>query len=1070
MKVGKPFRPRLHVRTAASCCVACLLTTIIFVKVDERRSSAAPPTDAQLAERDRLWGEAQKSRQQGKTSDAIEAAQRVAEIEEGRPGADAATLIVVWTFVAECAEAVEDWSAAENARDHALRIAKSAYAEKDWRTGEARRARELLTQLQKLSAEDRVALREAEAADARGVTLFRAGKPAEAVTFAKQVLETRERLLGPDHPRTATSLNNFALYKSRLKGSDAEVEPLYLRVLKIRETVLEPDHPHLAIILNNLAGLYKSLGNYAAAEPLYERALKIKEDALGTEHADTALTLNNLAALYKLQGNYAAAETLYERALRIKEKTLGPEHSGTAITLNDLAALYEEQGNFVAAEPLQKRALKIQEKTLRPGHPDTATTLNNLAAIYLSQGNYAAAEPLCERALKAQESEFGVDHPGNAVTLSILADLYYCQGKKTAAEPLFKRALAIREESLGPNHPDTAASLSILSSLYRNLGDLAQARSLARRAFDIQIAHLERSAAIQTEQQQFLMSARAYGYLSNWLRVTSDDSSEARDAWSRVLVWKGLTTTRQVALRRALKDDPTYAEFRRVSQLLGAVALSPPLPPSGLNEFLAWKKRAPDLRRTWNEQKTSLETELQQLEDELSRKSALFHQDHQRRAITPQDVVAALRQNLEPTALVDLIEYRHLGRTIPIEEQRLAAFVIRSDGKIHRVELGASKPIYDALKRWRNPDANLADRHDPAAELRRLLWKPLEPHLERMVTVLVSPDRELAQLPWNALPGAMAGKYLIEERLIAVVPVPQMLPELLREKPHNGPPSSLLVVGDIDYGGVRETTQDSAQADGVARLRDGRWQMSKLPSARSELTSIEKRYRDNTHAAEPLILEGSEATESRFCEEAPQHVWLHLITHGFFVAPDMRFSPAVSQDPSALSSEMVFPASTSAKLTPINPGLLSGLAFAGANAPPEPGKSDGILTALEVSALDLSRVDTVVLSACETGLGEVSGSEGLLGLQRSFQVAGARTVVCSLWRVHDAATSMLMQRFYENLWDKKLGKLESLREAQIWMLRQQGSRNPALAANQAGSSAPLPPFFWAPFFISGDWR
>jgi CHAT domain-containing protein len=164
------------------------------------------------------------------------------------------------------------------------------------------------------------------------------------------------------------------------------------------------------------------------------------------------------------------------------------------------------------------------------------------------------------------------------------------------------------------------------------------------------------------------------------------------------------------------------------------------------------------------------------------------------------------------------------------------------------------------------------------------------------------------------------------------------------------------------------------------------------------------------------------------------------------------------------------PAPAPQQTEPVNPGLLSGLVFAGANTPPAEGKDDGILTALEVSSLDLSKVDTVVLSACETGLGEVAGGEGLLGLQRSFQVAGAKTVVASLWKVPDAATSKLMQRFYENLWDKKMGKLAALREAQIWMIRDKGNRGLTLLGDQPADAGVPSPFYWAAFVLSGDWR
>ena len=129
------------------------------------------------------------------------------------------------------------------------------------------------------------------------------------------------------------------------------------------------------------------------------------------------------------------------------------------------------------------------------------------------------------------------------------------------------------------------------------------------------------------------------------------------------------------------------------------------------------------------------------------------------------------------------------------------------------------------------------------------------------------------------------------------------------------------------------------------------------------------------------------------------------------------------------------------------------------------------MTALEVAALDLSNVEVAVLSACDTGLGEVAAGEGVLGLQRAFQVAGARTTVTSLWQVPDIATQLLMQRFYENLWDKGMGKLEALRQAQLWMLREGKARGVIREEDQGASqSKRLPPYYWAAFVLSGDWR
>jgi CHAT domain-containing protein len=151
--------------------------------------------------------------------------------------------------------------------------------------------------------------------------------------------------------------------------------------------------------------------------------------------------------------------------------------------------------------------------------------------------------------------------------------------------------------------------------------------------------------------------------------------------------------------------------------------------------------------------------------------------------------------------------------------------------------------------------------------------------------------------------------------------------------------------------------------------------------------------------------------------------------------------------------------------------LLSGLVLAGANRPPQPGVDDGLLTAEEVASLNLPGVELAVLSACETGLGPLAAGEGVLGLQRAFQVAGTRTVVASLWKVNDQATRALMERFYENLWSKRLSKLEALRQAQLSMLREGPDRGMEIVgAPKPAAPQRHPPFLWAAFVLSGDWR
>jgi CHAT domain-containing protein len=230
----------------------------------------------------------------------------------------------------------------------------------------------------------------------------------------------------------------------------------------------------------------------------------------------------------------------------------------------------------------------------------------------------------------------------------------------------------------------------------------------------------------------------------------------------------------------------------------------------------------------------------------------------------------------------------------------------------------------------------------------------------------------------------------------------------------------------------------------------------------------------------PALLKGTDASEATLRERLPGSRFVHLATHGFFADPDSRPEPRrwvlpPSDDLGKLGRRLT--------VTARNPLLLSGVVLAGANAAQQDSANgassdDGILTAEEVAAVDLSKTELVVLSACETGLGKVAGGEGVFGLQRAFGLAGARTVIASLWKVDDDATRALMAEFYRNLWRQPhgSGKLEALRRAQLAMMRGYDVTRGQLQADRGpvpGDPPPcrsLPPFYWAAFTLDGDWR
>jgi CHAT domain-containing protein len=225
------------------------------------------------------------------------------------------------------------------------------------------------------------------------------------------------------------------------------------------------------------------------------------------------------------------------------------------------------------------------------------------------------------------------------------------------------------------------------------------------------------------------------------------------------------------------------------------------------------------------------------------------------------------------------------------------------------------------------------------------------------------------------------------------------------------------------------------------------------------------------------LLSGVAASETAICQKMPDARYVHLATHGFFTNPYQGAARRGSGWDSVFATEGY--AGSRSTLNFRNPLILCGLVLAGANAPHSidasgmPIGDDGILTGEEVAELDLGKTELVVLSACETGIGESSRGEGVFGLQRAFAMAGARSVIASLWQVDDAATRTLMAEFYRNLWQRRLPKLEALRQAQLTMLKHYDPRNRRIRGLELDNDSVIrnaDPFHWAAFVLSGDWR
>ena len=281
--------------------------------------------------------------------------------------------------------------------------------------------------------------------------------------------------------RAAELLNSLAQYREAVLAAYTKARPLKERALAIREQALGPEHPDTATSVNNLAELLRAQGDLAGARPLYERALAIYEKALGPEHPWTATSLNNLAILLEDQGDLAGSRPLKERALAIYEKALGPEHPDTALSINNLAFLLWTQGDLAGARPLYERALAIRGKVLGPEHPDTAVSLNNLARLLQDQGDLAGALPLFERTVAILEKLLGSEHPNTNRGRHNLARLLLASGNASEALALGETALAAHDEALGPNHNWTKDSSRVTADALDALGRADEAKALRER-------------------------------------------------------------------------------------------------------------------------------------------------------------------------------------------------------------------------------------------------------------------------------------------------------------------------------------------------------------------------------------------------------------------------------------------------------------------------------------------------------------------------------------------------------------------------------------------------------------
>jgi len=846
------------------------------------------------------------------------------------------------------------------------------------------------------------------------------GQYGKALPLYLEALENTEIALGKEHYNYGKILNNLAgLYKTI--GQYDKALPLYLEALENAECSLGKDHSYYGQIISNLAGLYNILGKYNNALPFYLEALENAENTMGKNHSEYGYRLNNLAVLYFTMGQYGKALPLYLEALDNSEKALGKDHPTYGSNLNNLAVLYKEMGKYENALPLSLESLKNAENTLGDNHSEYGSRLDNLATLYSAMGQYDKALPLFLEALDNTEKTLGKEHPYYGNSLNNLANLYKDIGQYDKALPLFLEALDNTEKALGKDHPDYGIPLTNLALLNTEMGQYSEALPLFTQAQQNTLYNLERNflflTEIEKENYSKIVLANFDIYHSIYLDSSQEQFSVTRDSYNLALTTSGMILSSSTQMRESILES---GNEELIDQF---------------NHWLTLKHQINHLIDQPISQRhlsvDSLSDVANSLERNLVRNSQEFASAYSSFQIKWENVRDNLTSN---EAAVELISFDyHNGKQWTDSVYYCALILTREMDYPQMVFLFEERSLLNLLPGQYSgqSDYNLAYQGTRGSgtvffdqpeyrgnQLYDLIWQPIDSILsDDIETVYFAPSGQLHSVSFAAIP-TPGGKLLMEKYKLVQVTSTRTVAIPDQSKPI----SDAIVFGGVDYNLAedhRETLAQQQKADSslltsyqpyrsVQTRHSG---FSYLAGSLDEANTLSAMLSENYQTT---TITGLDATEESFKTmsgmESPSII--HIATHGFYL-PDTISDKQRDDFVFAQMGEDRFRLSD-------DPLMRSALVLAGANHtwagnPISNDMDDGILTAREVSSMNLSNTQLAVLSACQTGLGDVMGSEGVSGLQRAFMMAGVKYIIMSLWTVPDKETAEFMETLYR-LW------------------------------------------------------
>lgn len=907
-------------------------------------------------------------------------------------------------------------------------------------------------------------IRVASLLEKMGEMLHDEGKYEEALVPLRSAVRTYEKLYGTSHPVLLGLYRLLALVYVQNKLFD-DARSLLQRSLQI----LKDNHLDEELIatetLSVIAQFNFSESKYTAAQEAAESAVKIYEKY--PQHRSPAEEIevrNQLGLTLLMKGDLPRARIEMEKTLTLAKQRLGPTAPGLLMALSNMASLLATVGDLESiarhvalvqnlsqaliesedpqavrvllltsilaaqigekseARELLKKAIDLGESFSGPNNFGLADLYATQAMVLGSMGDYSGSEEASTKADRMYE-KLDPELSARAMLLFTKGEISIEQGKLPQARAAFEDGLRIIEKRLGAKHILLAAALDNLAWVHYLQGDVDQSRTLYLRATDVMSKYVrDVLPTLSLAEQRLFLDMQIPDQISGLL-ATCRNEAALRSAYESMFRWKGSlvdSLRRQTIITRLGRTGPLASQVKQLQDVRAKIA--------GL--YYQAKTLAAE---KWRQKNYELTEEKEALERELARALKPGELDD------PLDIGLAGFQHVlgQDEVFVDVYLYNYWAKDNSVEE-RYAAVLTGPTGSPSLIDLGSARKINNAVTAWRNDVLSVIDANDKWSALTGLLWKPLADALPpRAQKIWISPDGELARVPWQLFPTASSHGRDI---LLTQTDSARELARLRQTKREPSTPgTTIFLAGNINFDAGSSPTPQRVTGKGFGRIEGAIAELSSL-------RDVGQKFR-----AQVIPLTGADADKTNVIANLQRATYSHLITHGFFsresvgavpTRHDLRFQSGLLDD--------LPPPDTR------NPLIESGIALAGANVlDPVASEAKGLLTAEEIIGLDLRRSELVTLSACETGRGEEVTGQGVMGLRASVMAAGSRSFLMSLWKVPDEATAKFMEAFYTNLWLKKMTKAEALLRAQE-AVRDQPSGKYRL------------PFYWGAWVLVGE--